>query len=452
MSTPAFSFRAFLADTDHKAVGLRYLFCALGFVFLGGGLALLTRLQTAFPAAGLLGTEAYNVAFTMHATVMIFLVVMPLLTGGLGNYLVPLQIGASGTAFPKLGAVAWWLYLLSGLVWLGSFLSPGGAAASGWTAYAPLSTFARYNQSLPGQSLWCVALGLNSLGSLLTAANLAVTVATRRASGMTLFRMPIFTWASFITAFLVLIAVQVLIVADAMLILDLDFGTAFFDVTRGGQPLLWQHLFWFFGHPEVYILILPAMGVISEILPVFSRRPLFGYTAMVWAMIAIGGLGFVVWGHHMFVSGMSLLLSAAFSFSTFLIAVPSSVKTFNWLGTLWRGSIRFDLPLCHAVAFVSMFVVGGLSGIFMASTPVDLFIHNTYFIVAHIHYVLFGGSLFGVFAAIAYWFPKFSGRRLGEGLGKAHFWLTLVFFNLTFFPMHTLGLGGMMRRIPDPTR
>ncbi|HEY8966446.1 MAG TPA: cbb3-type cytochrome c oxidase subunit I [Candidatus Methylacidiphilales bacterium] len=445
------SLRAALSGNDHKAVGLRYLLASLGFLLLGGGLALLVRWQCAFPKTGLLSAQAYNGAFTMHATVMVFLVVMPLLLGGLGNYIVPLQVGARGTAFPGLGATAWWLYLASGAVWIASFFAPGGAAATGWTAYAPLSTFGRFNQSFSGQTLWCVALGINSVGSMLTAANLAVTVVMRRARGMRLFRMPVFVWSVFVTCFLVLIAVPVLVAADAMLLLDLVAGTAFFDVTRGGQPLLWQHLFWFFGHPEVYILILPAMGVVSEVLPVFSRRPLFGYAAMVWAMVAIGVLGFVVWGHHMFVSGMSLLLSAAFSLSTYLIAVPSSVKTFNWLGTLWRGSIRFELPLCHAAAFVSMFVVGGLSGIFMASTPVDLFIHNTYFIVAHIHYVLFGGSLFGVFAAVAYWFPKITGRKLGDGLGQAHFWLTLLFFNLTFFPMHTLGLGGMMRRIPDPT-
>ncbi len=271
-----------------------------------------------------------------------------------------------------------------------------------------------------------------------------------RAPGMKMFRLPLPVWSLFITAILLLLAVPVLSAAGAMLFADLNLGTSFFSPAGGGQPLLWQHLFWFFGHPEVYIMILPAMGLASEIIAVHSRKPIFGYKAMVWAMVAIGFLGFVVWGHHMFVSGMNLTLSATFSVSTMIIAVPSAIKTFNWLGTVWRGSIEFTTAMCFALAFVSMFVIGGLSGIFMASTPVDLFVHHTYFIVAHIHYVLFGGSIFAVFAAIYFWFPKMFGRMMSEGWGKVHFVLTFVFFNLTFFPMHNLGLGGMMRRIADP--
>ncbi len=449
---PGTSFLAALLDTDHKAVAKRYLFSGLGFLFVGGGLAELVRWQVAFPFLHLFTPATYNMLFTMHATVMVFLVVMPLLIGAFGNFLVPLMIGARESAFPRLNAAAWWIFLASGIVLLSGFFVPGGASQSGWTAYAPLSSTAKFNQTQIGQTLWCVAIFLNGAASLLGAVNVIATVVHLRAPGMTFGRLPLFVWAVFLTAFLILFAVPVLAAALVMLVLDLDCGTAFFDATRGGQPLLWQHLFWFFGHPEVYILILPAMGIVSEILPVFARKPLFGYRAMVASLVAIGFLGFVVWGHHMFVSGMSIILSAGFSLSTLVIAVPSAVKTFNWMGTVWRGSIRFELPMLHALAFISMFVIGGLSGIFMASTPVDLFIHHTYFIVAHIHYVLFGGSLFGLFAAVAYWFPKMFGRFLDDFWGKAHFWLTLLFFNLTFFPMHNLGLAGMMRRISDPTQ
>jgi len=302
-----------------------------------------------------------------------------------------------------------------------------------------------------GQGLWGIALFINGLSSIAGATNYVTTIVNMRAPGMQMFRMPLPVWSLFITAILLILAVPVLSAAAAMLFADLNLGTSFFKPQGGGQPLLWQHLFWFFGHPEVYIMILPAMGLTSEILSVFSRKPIFGYKAMVYAMIAIGFLGFIVWGHHMFVSGMNLTLSAAFSVSTMVIAVPSAIKTFNWMGTIWRGSIEFTTAMCFALAFVSMFVIGGLSGIFMASTPVDLFVHHTYFIVAHFHYVLFGGSIFAIFGAIYFWFPKMFGRMLGETLGKWHFFLTLVFFNLTFFPMHNLGLGGMMRRIADPT-
>jgi cytochrome c oxidase subunit 1 len=353
-------------------------------------------------------------------------------------------------AFPLLNELSYWLYVLSGIVLLGAFFVPGGAPGTGWTAYAPLSTVAAYNRTQMGQSLWGVAIFINGLSSIAGATNYITTIVNMRAPGMKMFRMPLPVWSLFITAILLVLAVPVLSAAAAMLFADLNFGTSFFTPAEGGQPLLWQHLFWFFGHPEVYIMILPAMGLTSEIIAVFSRKPIFGYKAMVYAMIAIGFLGFIVWGHHMFVSGMNLTLSATFSVSTMIIAVPSAIKTFNWLGTVWRGSIEFTTAMCFALAFVSMFVIGGLSGIFMASTPVDLFIHHTYFIVAHIHYVLFGGSIFGVFAAVYFWFPKMFGRMLSEGWGKVHFVLTFIFFNLTFFPMHNLGLGGMMRRIADP--
>jgi cytochrome c oxidase subunit I len=462
-------FRKYIWSEDHKTIALQYLFASMFFLCVGGLLAMGVRYQLAFPNtpvpligwllphwlvndAGAIQPAGYNALFTMHATVMVFLVIMPFLIGVFGNYLIPLQLGAPDMAFPFFNALSFWLFFLSGLVLLSSFFSPTGFPASGWTSYAPLSSHGIYNGTQFGQSMWCVGLFINGLASIAGAMNYITTIVNMRAPGMTLFRMPLPIWALFVTAFLLLLAVPVLSAAAAMLFFDLNFGTSFFSADRLGQPLLWQHLFWFFGHPEVYIMIVPAMGLVSEIIAVNSRKPIFGYKAMVWAMVAIGGLGFIVWGHHMFVSGMNLMLSEMFSFSTMLIAVPSAIKTFNWLGTVWGGSIRFTTPMCFALAFVSMFVIGGLSGIYMAATPVDLFIHHTYFIVAHIHYVLFGGSLFGVFGAIYFWYPKMFGRMMNEFWGKVHFILAFMFFNLTFFPMHNLGLNGMMRRIADPTQ
>jgi len=462
-------FRKYIWSEDHKTIALQYLFACLFFLIIGGLLALGVRYQLAFPGTpvpvigkllprwlitdtGAIQPGGYNALFTMHATVMVFLVVMPLLVGVFGNFLIPLKIGAGDMAFPFFNALSFWLFLLSGFILLASFFAPNGFPAAGWTSYAPLSSHGSYNGTQAGQSLWCVGLFVNGLASIAGAMNYITTVINMRAPGMKMFRLPLAVWALLVTAFLLLLAVPVLSAAAAMLFFDLNFGTSFFSASNYGQPLLWQHLFWFFGHPEVYILILPAMGLTSEILPVFSRKPIFGYKAMVFAMVAIGVLGFIVWGHHMFVSGMNLMLSSVFSFSTMVIAVPSAIKTFNWLGTVWRGSVRFTVPMCFALAFVSMFVIGGLSGIFMASTPVDLFIHHTYFVVAHIHYVLFGGSIFAVFGAIYFWFPKMFGRMTNEFWGKVHFFLTFTFFNLTFFPMHNLGLNGMMRRIADPTQ
>ncbi|MCX6968826.1 MAG: cbb3-type cytochrome c oxidase subunit I [Verrucomicrobia bacterium] len=460
-------FRKYLWTFDHKMIGLQYFWTALFFLFVGGALALAVRWQLAMPGTeipvigrflpqtiavdGAIVPGGYNMLVTMHATIMVFFVVMPILIGAFGNYLIPLQIGAGDMAFPLLNELSYWLYVVSGFVILGAFFAPGGAPGTGWTAYAPLSAVAAYNGTRVGQSMWGIAIFINGLSSIAGATNYITTIVNLRAPGMKMFRMPLTVWSLFVTAILLVLAVPVLSAAAAMLFADLNLGTSFFKPAGGGQPLLWQHLFWFFGHPEVYIMILPAMGLASEIIPVFSRKPIFGYKAMVYAMMAIGVLGFMVWGHHMFVSGMNLTLSAAFSVSTMVIAVPSAIKTFNWLGTVWRGSIEFKTPMCFALAFVSMFVIGGLSGIFMASTPVDLFVHHTYFIVAHIHYVLFGGSIFAIFGAVYFWFPKMFGKMLNEPLGKLHFLLTFVFFNMTFFPMHNLGLGGMMRRIADPT-
>src|SRR5258707_6254651 len=396
-------FNKYIWSEDHKTIAIQYLFSTLFFMVVGGLLAMGVRYQLALPGvpvaliggllpkwllidSGAFLPGGYNALFTMHATVMIFLVIMPLLIGVFGNFLIPLEIGAPDMAFPFFNALSYWLFLLSGIVLLSSFFVPAGSPASGWTSYAPLSSHAQYNGTQAGQSLWCVGLFINGLASIGGAANYITTIINMRAPGMKMFRLPLPVWALFITAILVLLAVPVLSAAAAMLFCDLNFGTSFFRPAGGGQPLLWQHLFWFFGHPEVYILILPAMGLTSDIIAVFSRKPIFGYKAMGYALITIAFLGFIVWGHHMVVSGMNLTLSAAFSVSTMFIAVPSAIKVFNWLGTIWRGSIEFTTAMCFALAFVSMFVIGGLSGIFMASTPVDLFIHNSSFIVAHIHY------------------------------------------------------------------
>jgi cytochrome c oxidase subunit 1 len=362
------------------------------------------------------------------------------------------MIGARDMAFPVLNMLSFWVGALAGVIMLSSFLVPGGAAAAGWTSYAPLSSQTIYTGVNWGQNLWCISLIILGISSLMGSINYITTIINMRAPGMTLFRLPLVIWSLFIVAILLLLALPVLTSGLAMLLFDRMLGTSFFLPAGGGEPLLWQHLFWFFGHPEVYILILPAMGIASDILSVFSRKPIFGYRSMAYAMIAIAFLSWIVWGHHMFVSGMNPALGTSFMLSTMVIAVPSAIKTFNWLGTLWGGRIRFTVPMLHALAFVSMFVIGGLSGIFMASTPVDIFIHDTYYIVAHIHYVVFGGSVFGIFAAITYWFPKLFGRMMSESLGKVHWLLTFIAFNGTFFPMHILGVGGHMRRIYNPTQ
>jgi cytochrome c oxidase subunit 1 len=464
-------FRTYIWSHDHKMIGIQYLFASMFFGLVSGILAMGVRWQLGFPGhpipvigkllpdymvsqdTGALLPQGYNMLVTMHATVMVFLVIMPLLIGVFGNFLIPLKIGAPDMAFPFFNALSFWLFFVSGGIILYSFFVPGGPAAGGWTSYAPLSTNGDFNHTKAGQSLWALGIFINGLASIAGAANYITTIVNMRCPGMSMFRLPLSVWSLFVTSFLLLLAVPVLSAAGAMMLFDLNMGTTFFsgDINSGGDPILWQHIFWFFGHPEVYIMILPAMGLTSEILPVFARKPIFGYRAMVFSMVAIGFLGFIVWGHHMFVSGMNLTLSATFSLSTMVIAVPSAIKTFNWMGTIWKGSIRFTTPMCFALAFVSMFVIGGLSGIFMASTPVDLFIHHTYFIVAHFHYVLFGGSLFSLIGSIYFYFPKMFGRMMNETLGLWNFWLMLIFFNLTFFPMHTMGLAGMMRRIADPT-
>jgi cytochrome c oxidase subunit 1 len=401
---------------------------------------------------GILLPEFYNSLVTMHGTFMIFFAIMPLLVGMFGNWLIPLHVGASDMAFPRLNMMSFWITIPAGLIMVSSFFVAGGASGSGWTGYAPLSAVPEYSGVYTGQKLWCISLVVLGFGSLMGAVNYITTIVNMRAPGMSWFRLPLPIWALFITSILVLLAMPILAGALIMLLFDQLIGTSFFIPESGGQPLMWQHLFWYFGHPEVYILILPAMGIASEVISNGSRKPIFGYPAMVGAIVAIAFLGWVVWGHHMFMSGMNPLLGAGFMVSTMVIAVPSAIKVFNWLGTMWRGNIHFHVPMLNAIAFVAMFVIGGLSGVFMASTPVDIYIHDTYFIVAHIHYVLFGGSLFAIFAGLYYWFPKFYGRTLNPTLGKIHFALTFVFYNLVFFPMHNLGLAGHMRRIYDPNQ
>ena len=457
--------RKYLFSVDHKMIGKQFLFVSLGMLVLGGLFALVVRWQLAWPGTavpglgwipepqvinGIISPAFYNESFTMHATIMVFFVVMPILIGGFGNFLIPLMIGARDMAFPVINMLSFWVAVLAAVIMMSGFFVPGGHAAAGWTAYAPLSAVPAYTGVNLGQDLWIISLMILGVSSLLGSINYITTVINMRAPGMTWMRLPLVIWALFITAILLLLALPVLTSALGMLLMDRVAGTSFFLPAGGGQPILWQHLFWFFGHPEVYIMILPAMGIASELLSTFSRKPIFGYKAMTFSIIGIAFLGWIVWGHHMFQSGMNPTLGTSFMISTMIIGVPSAIKVFNWLGTLWGGSIRFTTPMLFALAFISMFLIGGLSGVYMASTAVDLFIHDTYFIVAHIHYVLFGGSIMAIFGAIYYWFPKMYGRMMNETLGKIHWLLTFIFFNCTFFPMHILGIGGHMRRIYNP--
>jgi cytochrome c oxidase subunit 1 len=432
-------------STDHKTIGVAYMVTAFTFFMIGGVMALLIRAQLAQPEQDLLDNNTYNQMFTMHGSIMLFLFLGPF-AFGLANYLVPLQAGARDMAFPRLNLISYWVYLAGGLTMLSGFLTSNGAANFGWFAYTPLSDGIR-SPGLGGD-LWIVAVALTGLSGILTAVNILATISTMRAPGMTMFRLPIFTWNMIIVSILVLLTFPVLTAAGSMLFIDRHFGGHIFDATTidgvSGLPILWQHLFWFFGHPEVYILVLPYFGVVTEIFPVFSRRPVFGYRGLVYATCAIGALSVGVWAHHMFATGVVLL--PFFAGITMLIAVPTGVKFFNWIGTMWGGQLSFDTPMLFAVGFLLMFVLGGVTGVILASPALDFHMTDSYFVVAHFHYVLFGGSVFALYAGVYYWFPKFTGKRLSEGLGKLHFWLMFVGFNMTFFVQHILGIQGMPRR------
>jgi cytochrome c oxidase subunit 1 len=457
-------------STDHKVIGKQYFFLSLAAVLSGIVLSLLMRIHLAWPqghlpliAGGIMTPEQYLALVTVHGTIMVFFVLTVAPQNAFGTYFLPLQIGAREMAFPVLNMLGFWLTLVAFGVLLASFAVPQGAAISGWTAYAPLSSLGDVTGPGEGigQTLWIVSVLLMCVASLLSAVNFIATTIDLRGSGMTLMRLPLTVWAWFITSILILLSFSVLFAGGILLLMDRSFGTSFFSpaglmvngqlqARSGGSPLLWQHLFWFFGHPEVYIAILPGMGVTSQVLANFSRKPIFGYRAMVLTLGLIGLLGFGVWGHHMFVSGMNPYSGFSFSVLTMSIAVPSAVKTFNWLGTLWGGRIQFRTPMLFALGFVSVFITGGLSGIFLAQPAVDNVLHATYFVVAHFHLVMGVAAIFGIFAATYYWFPKMFGRSMSDGLGQLHFWLTFVGAYCIFMPMHFLGIAGGIRRYADP--
>jgi cytochrome c oxidase subunit 1 len=433
---------SWLTTVDHKRIGILYGVTAFIFFLIGGLEALAIRVQLAGPELDILSADAYNQMFTMHGTTMVFLVVMPL-SSAFFNYLVPLMIGARDVAFPRLNAFSYWVFLLGGIFLYTSFLVDG-APNQGWYGYANL-TRPEFSSG-HGVDFWVLGIQILGVASVAASANFIVTILNMRAPGMSLMRMPVFVWMTLVVAFLTLFAMPIIAIALVQLMFDRQFEANFFNPAAGGDPLLWQHLFWLFGHPEVYILILPAMGIVSEVLPVFSRKPLFGFPVVVFSGIAIGFMGWGVWVHHMFVTGLGPVANSAFALSTMFIAVPTGVKIFNWLGTMWGGSLQFKTALLFSLGFISMFIIGGLSGVTHAIVPHDAQQNDTYYIVAHFHYVLFGGAIFGIFSGFYYWFPKFAGRMLNEKLGVINFVLLLIGFNLTFAPFHILGLQGMPRR------
>ncbi len=432
-----------LASTDHKVIGNLYLITSFGFFLIAGVMALVVRAELAQPGLQFVNAEQYNQMFTMHGTLMLLLFATPLFAG-FANAIMPLQIGAPDVAFPRLNMASFWLFLFGGLITLSGFLTGDGAASFGWTGYTTLS-LATYSPGVGGD-LWIMGLVLAGIGTILGSVNFITTIIRMRAPGMTMFRMPIFTWNVLLTSIMVLLAFPVL--AAALLVLEADrrLGTHIYDPAHGG-PILYQHLFWFFGHPEVYVVALPFFGIVTEVIPVFSRKPLFGYTGLVGATIAISALSMTVWAHHMFATGQVLL--PFFSLLSFLIAVPTGVKFFNWVGTMWRGHLTFETPMLFAVGFLVTFLLGGLTGVILASPPLDFHVHDSYFVVAHFHYVLFGTVVFAMFAGFYFWWPKLTGRMLGEGLGKVHFWMLFAGFHLTFFVQHLLGADGMPRRYAD---
>jgi len=442
---PASFITRYVFTLDHKIIGLQYLITGTLFFFISGALAELIRVQLMNADGGFLSPDHFSELYSIHGSSMVWLVIIPLATGGFGNFVMPLMIGARDVAYPWLNMLSFWLFPVAGLILFSSFLV--GAPDAGWTEYPPVSL-----QGPPGTSLWCVAIFMIGISSTLTGINFLATMIKMRAPGMTFTRMPLFVWAQLATAVLNMVATTALAAALLALFLERQFGIPFYDPSKGGSPLLWQHMFWFYSHPAVYIMILPAFGIVSEVLPTFARKPAFGYKMIAFSSVAIALLGFMVWAHHMFTSGMIPWLVLPFMILTFIIAIPTGIKIFSWLATVWGGNIRLSSSMLFSLGFICTFTLGGITGIFLAAVPADYQEHGTYFVVAHIHYVLFGGSVFGLLSGIYYWFPKMTGRLMNEFWGKVHFWLTFVAFNVTFLPMHWLGLLGMPRRVPvyDP--
>ena len=433
----------FKVNTDHKVIGIQYICVSVFFMFIGGLMAMLVRAELASPGRQFVDPNTYNGIFSIHATLLIFLFVIPVFAG-IANYVLPLMIGAPDMAFPRLNALSFWMLPVAGTMMLLSFLAPGGSFAAGWTAYAPLSVDAPI-----GQAFFTIAVQFAGASSIATALNFLVTIITMRAPGMTFFRMPLLVWANFSTSLLVVIATPFIAASQFMVLLDRALGFNFFNPSGGGDVLMYQHVFWFYSHPAVYIMLLPGFGIISEVLATRARKPVFGYRMMAFSLLAIVLLGFTVWAHHMFVSGMADWIRIPMMVTTAIIAIPTGIKIFSWVATLWRGVLKMDTPMLWAVGFISMFTLGGISGVMLAMVPLDIHVSDTYFIVAHIHYVLFGGSMFTIMAGIYFWFPKMTGRMYNERLGKIHFWLTFIFFNVTFAPMHLIGVEGMPRRVSD---
>ncbi|QOD82486.1 cytochrome c oxidase subunit I [Chromobacterium haemolyticum] len=432
-----------LAATNHKDIGSMYLWFSFIMFLSGGVMALCIRAELFQPGLQFFQPELFNQFTTLHGLIMVFGAIMPAFTG-LANWMLPLMIGAPDMAFARMNNWSFWLLPPAALLLLLSFIVPGGAAAAGWTLYAPLST-----QMGVGMDMTIFAIHIMGVSSIMGSINIIVTILNLRAPGMTMMRMPMFAWASLITAYLIIAVMPVLAGVVTMVLTDRHFGTHFFNAAGGGDPILYQHVFWFFGHPEVYIMALPAFGIVSQVIPTFARKPLFGYASMVYATSSIGVLSFMVWAHHMFATGMPATAQLFFMYATMLIAVPTGVKVFNWVATMWEGSMSFETPMLFAIGFILLFTIGGLSGVTLSVAAVDIQLHASYYVVAHFHYVLVAGALFSLFSAIYYWFPKMTGKMYHEGLGKLHFWWSLLWFNVTFFPMHFLGLAGMPRRIPD---
>ena len=432
-----------ITTTNHKDIGTMYLWFSFAMFLVGGAMSLVIRAELMSPGLQYVAPEFYNQMLTLHALIMVFGAIMPAFVG-FANWQVPLMIGAPDMAFPRLNNWSFWLLPVAAILLVGSLFVPGGAVAGGWTMYPPL-----YMQGGIAYDMAIFALHILGLSSIMGAINIITTILNLRAPGMTMMKMPLFVWTWLITAYLLVAVMPVLACAITMLLTDRHFGTHFFNAAGGGDPVMFQHIFWFFGHPEVYIMILPAFGIISTIIPTFARKPLFGYVSMVWAVASIALLSFIVWAHHMFTTGMPAGGQLFFMYSTMLIAVPTGVKVFNWVATLWRGSITFETPMLFSLAVVCLFTIGGFSGLVLALVPVDIQLQDTYYVVAHFHYVLFSGAAMAIMGGVYYWLPKWTGHLYDETLGKWHFWLTTIAFNVTFFPMHFLGLAGMPRRIPD---